>query len=232
MISFINNLVLQLIILKGIFMSELQFQKTGTTTLAVKCKDGIIIGADKRTTAGYEVVGRDSVKVHELNEYIYTTTAGNVADFQKIVKVIRSEIRILELKYKRPAQVREVASLITSIVFQQVRTPSAFIPITGFIVGGYDSEGPHIFDVGPDGTIREMSTFATSGSGGSYATSVLEDSFKEGMSLSEAIALVKRAFNVALLKDMASGNGCRIYSITKEGSKLEADITVNTGIEK
>ena len=37
--------------------------KTGTTTLAIKCKDGIVLAADKRATAGNFIANKKVKKV-------------------------------------------------------------------------------------------------------------------------------------------------------------------------
>ena len=34
-------------------VDDKELMKTGTTTLALQCKDGIVLAADKRVTSGY-----------------------------------------------------------------------------------------------------------------------------------------------------------------------------------
>ena len=210
----------------------MEVQKTGTTTLAIKGKDCVILAADKRTTRGHEVVNRNKAKVISLTNKVMVTTAGVVSDIQRIIKIIKAQIKLTELKLGRPILVKEIVAMITGMVYGNIRTPSTIMSITGFIVGGSDVLGNHIYEIGPDGSFQEAEQFTSDGSGGIYAISVLEDNFKENMSKEDAVALAKRAINISLLKDSASGNGFLIYSITKDGSKLEADENINTGVKK
>ena len=56
--------------------------KTGTTTIAVICKDGVVLAADKRMTMGYMIAGRKFEKIAILNEDTALTMAGLVSDAQ------------------------------------------------------------------------------------------------------------------------------------------------------
>lgn len=215
-------------------MNDIQqhITSTGTTTLALVCKDGVLLAADRRVTRGHEIVHREFKKIYPIGKNILTTWAGNVSDIQRITKVISAELRLMELKLRRPARVREAASLLNAMVYGNIRNPSMFVPITAFVVGGFDAEGSHIFNIGPDGTITEIDTFVSTGSGGDFAISVLEDGYKKDLSIKEGIQLVKRALNVALLRDSASGNGFHIFSISKDGTVLEAEELINTGVKQ
>jgi proteasome beta subunit len=50
---------------------------------------------------------------------------------------------------------------------------------------------------------------------------VLEDEYKENMSLEEAKELIKRAIKAALARDAASGGDVDLLVISKEGTKTE-----------
>lgn len=211
---------------------DLKIQKTGTTTLALVCKDGVVIGADKRATAGHEVVQRNAKKLHELKPNVVVAWAGVVSEIQNVIKIISAEIKIKELKIGRDLLIQEVASLMANMAYGRIRTPSMVMPIAAFTVAGFDTTGAYVYSVSPDGVINKEDTFVADGSGGHFAISVMEDSYKENMSVNEGVDLAKRAFNVALLRDSASGNGFKIYSITKDGAVVAADEMINTGISK
>jgi proteasome beta subunit len=210
-------------------MKDLEVRKTGTTTLAIKCKDGIVVAADKRATAGYQVVNRKTQKIQFITPNILSTIAGVASDAMRVIKVIQAEVKLNSLKLRREMRVKEVSSLMASMAYKNIRTPSTITPITGFIVSGTDVLGSHIYEISPAGDLNEVETFASDGSGSIYAIGVLEDSFEENITIKQAVDLAKRALNVAMLKDTASGNGFQIYSITADGSKLEADVEINTG---
>ena len=58
---------------------------TGTTTIGIKCVDGIVLATDHRAVAGYYVAHKHTRKIYRLADHIASTIAGVVADCQKLV---------------------------------------------------------------------------------------------------------------------------------------------------
>ena len=73
-------------------MEEHKIVKTGTTTVGIVCKDGIVLAGDRRATAGY-VVMKNAKKVVPINHNMAVTTAGNVSDIQLLVKLAKARER-------------------------------------------------------------------------------------------------------------------------------------------
>jgi len=90
------------------------------------------------------------------------------------------------------------------------------------IVGGVDDEGPSLFVLDPLGSVID-DKFASVGSGSEIAIGVLESEFKEGISVEQGKELVKKAAKAALARDIGSGNGLDIMTITKSGIKEEGE---------
>ena len=67
--------------------------KSNTSLVGIVCKDGIIMGGDRRATAGSMIMSKDASKVVPLNDYILTSWTGGVADAQLTHKVIAAELR-------------------------------------------------------------------------------------------------------------------------------------------
>ena len=59
--------------------------KKGTTTCALTCKDGVVLAADTRASAGYFIVDRNVMKIQKIDEHLGMTIAGGVADAQNLV---------------------------------------------------------------------------------------------------------------------------------------------------
>jgi proteasome beta subunit len=55
------------------------------------------------------------------------------------------------------------------------------------------------------------------GSGSPVAFGVLENEFKEGMSVAEALPIAVKALKTAIKRDIATGNEVHVAKITKEG---------------
>ena len=64
--------------------------KTGTTTVGIMCKDGVVLAADKRATAGSMIVDKHAEKVHIISDDVALTIAGGVSDAQLMIKLIRA----------------------------------------------------------------------------------------------------------------------------------------------
>ena len=98
--------------------------KTGTTTLGIVCKDGVVLAADKRATAGNMIVDKRADKVHVLSDDFAVTIAGTVSDAQLIIKLIKAELKLKEVRtYKKPTA-KEAANLLGGILYSNIRRMS------------------------------------------------------------------------------------------------------------
>src|SRR3990167_3329982 len=95
--------------------------KTGTTILGIVCKDGIVMAADKQSTAGTIVMDKDSEKIKIINDYLAFAGTGLVADIQRSIKVAAAELRIKELRSKSRPSVKNGANLVASIIYNSIR---------------------------------------------------------------------------------------------------------------
>jgi len=203
-------------------------RKTGTTTLGIVCKDGIVLAADKRGTYGGEggvsyIARSEENKIQKVNNQIVVTTAGVASDLQKVIKLTRAELRLKELRSKQRPTVKESANLFSNIVYQNIRQFSTIMGITHFLLSGYDDEGIYLFDIHPDGYLEEMNKFSATGSGMIQCNPILDSEYKKGMSIEEGIKLALKCINAAVKRDPASGEGVDIFIITKEGIKKEVE---------
>ncbi len=194
-------------------------KKTGTTTVGIVCKDGIVLCADKRVTSGYLVAYKKFDKIIQISDNIAVTVAGSVSDVQLLSKIIKAEIKLREIRTERKITVREAVSMLSSLVYGSIRQMSMIPSISHFIIGGRDSEGFHCYDLSPDGSITPTDEYVSSGSGSVMAYGVLETLFKPGISVDEAMKLGVKAINAAVQRDIASGNGVDVVTITDEGVK-------------
>jgi len=201
--------------------------KTGTTTVGIVCKDGIVLAADKRATAGYLIASKKTEKIHQISENIAVTMAGTASDAQLLVKIARAELKLKALRTGQEVSVREAANLISRLVYDNIRKFSSIPGISQFILAGKDSNGFGLYDLFPDGTIEECEDYMASGSGSVMAFGVLETLYKKGMSIDEGIKLAVKCLNAAIQRDIASGSGFDVVTITNEGVKkvMEKDIS-------
>src|SRR2546426_12666859 len=72
--------------------------ETGTTTLGLVCKDGVVLAADRRATAGTLIAHKRTKKVDRLDDNIGLTTAGLVGDLQVLARYITAVGELDKLK--------------------------------------------------------------------------------------------------------------------------------------
>ena len=201
--------------------------KTGTTTVALICKDCVIMAADRRATAGNMIVDKNIDKVKPVTKHIVVTTAGSVSDIQLLFKYLTAELRLKQLRVGREATVKEAANLLSGWLYSLIRSSYG---IAHFLLGGYDNK-PQLYDLYPDGSITEVEDYISSGSGSVFALGVLEAQYKKGLTQEEGVQLVTKAVNAALARDSASGNGISIYVIDKNGNRRLVTKTISTTVD-
>lgn len=201
------------------YMSDANVMKTGTTTLGIKFKEGVILAADKRATAGSLIAQKDTKKINNITDNIAVTMAGTASDAQLLIKLAKAELKLKQIRTQQQLDVKEAASFMSRMVYNNLRKPSMLPGISHFVMGGVDSTGFYLYDIFPDGTVSECKDYIASGSGSVMAYGVLETLYKENMSLDEAKILAIKCINAAIRRDSASGNGIDIFLINKDGAK-------------
>src|SRR3989338_4107589 len=133
--------------------------KTGTTTVGIACKDGIVLAADKRATAGSMIVDKLADKVHIISDDFAVTIAGVVSDAQLIIKLIKAELKLKEVKTNKKPTAKEAANLLGGLLYSNIRRMSMLPGIAHFLMAGKDSEGTHLYDLFPDGSVTKIRDF-------------------------------------------------------------------------
>lgn len=196
-----------------------KIKKTGTTTVGIVCKDGIVLAADKKATMGYLIGHKKAEKVFLINDKVGITTAGNVSDIQYVMKLVKAELKLKQLRTKIEPSVKDVANLFGMLAFENIRKFSTIVAITAFIVGGVDNKGYWLFLVDPDGTVLRYDDYVSDGSGSVFAYGLLEDAYKDSIMVDEGIKLAIRAVNAAMQRDVNSGEGIDVVVIDKKGAR-------------
>ncbi len=184
----------------------------GTTTIGVVCKDGVILASDTRVTMGYYVAHKFGKKVYQIDDHLGMTIAGTVADAQKVVDILIANAKLYKINLNRPMPVSSAARLVANLLFQ-----NRYLPLsTQVLVGGVDDTGPHVYNLDPYGSLMEEKSVST-GSGSPIAYGILEDKYREGMTIKELLPTIVKAVNAAMKRDVASGNSYNITVIDKNG---------------
>jgi len=199
-------------------------KKTGTTTVALKCSDGIILATDKRATMGHFISSKETNKIAQIDEHVAATIAGGVGDAQNVMRILKAEAKLYKMNRREPMSIKGVATLLSNILNGNRYYPYLVMSI----VGGVDSEA-RIFSIDPVGGLTDETKFIATGSGSPMAYGLLEHAYKEGKGVEENLTLALKAIKVAMERDSASGNGVNLAVIKKDGGfKQYDDETVKT----
>jgi proteasome beta subunit len=194
--------------------STTQSLKTGTTTVGLICKDGVIFGTDKRASMGYFVASKTSEKVYRIQDHLWMTTAGGVADAQYLVDVLQAETTIYQLEHDdKPIPIKSAGKMLSNILYSNKMFPFQ----VGLMLGGVtEEEGPVILNIGAYGSILKEK-YSAVGSGQNFSYGVLEAKYRDDLTIEEGKEIIKKAVTSSIIRDMASGNGIDIVVIKKEG---------------
>lgn len=182
--------------------------KTGTTTLGMRIKDGVVLATDQRATMGNLIANSNVQKVYPIADNLGMTISGLVGDAQLMVRYMKSQIAIYEMQKGAPMSVQTAATLMGSVI------RSGFY--LGPLLGGYDKTGGHVFSVdGAGGVIEDR--YCASGSGSITAYGALETLYKDNMTKEQAIDVAISGLNAARRRDNYTGDGMLILYIGPKG---------------
>ncbi len=189
----------------------------GTTTLALKCVNGVIMATDTRVTMlpGF-VAHKKMKKIYEVTRNIGMTIAGVPVEAINLLDLLRANSAIYQLWRKRAVSVRTVAGLASTLLFSQRYVPY----VVQIIIGGYDDEGYHLYSLDPFGSAIEDNMIAT-GSGSPVAYGVLENRYNEKMTLDEGLTLALKAITAAMKRNVYTGGDFNMATITMEKGYTE-----------
>jgi len=184
----------------------------GATTVGVRCGEGVVLASEKRVSYGFVVTSKSAKKVFKVTDNMGIACAGLIGDMQAIARTLAAEANLYELSYNRRMSIRSAAKLLANILFSQ-----RYMPLySETLVGGIDSEGPHLFILDPLGSLIE-DDYAAVGSGAAVAIAILEDGYSKVEGLKDAEDLATRAVRTAIERDALSGDGIDLLSVSAEG---------------
>jgi len=189
----------------------------GTTTVGIKCLDGVILASDTRATLLPSLVAHKAVKkVYKITRNVGMTIAGVPAEAQNLLDILRANANLYMMYRRRIIPVRAIASLASTLLFSQRYYPY----MIQVIIGGYDDEGYHLYSLDPFGSAIEDDVIST-GSGSTVAYGVLENEYRDGLSLDEGLVVAVRAITAAMKRNIYTGDDFNIATITERDGYYE-----------
>ncbi|CCF57631.1 hypothetical protein KAFR_0C06350 [Kazachstania africana CBS 2517] len=184
----------------------------GTSIMAVTFKDGVILGADSRTTTGAYIANRVTDKLTRVHDKIWCCRSGSAADTQAVADIVQYHLELYESQYGAPS-IKTAASVFKSICYENKDNLSA-----GIIVAGFDdkNEKGEVYSIPLGGSIHKQK-YAIAGSGSTFIYGYCDKKFKEDMTKDETVNFIKHSLSQAIKWDGSSGGVIRMVILTKEG---------------
>ncbi|MGQ4873822.1 MAG: proteasome subunit beta [Promethearchaeia archaeon] len=185
----------------------------GACGVAIKCKDGVVLGNDRRATWGYTITNKNTKKVFKITEYIGLTAYGLIGDFQVLVKILRAQANLYELDARTRISTKSLGKLVSNYLYSRKLYPL----LTNLVIAGVDIDGPKLYTLDALGSLMP-DDYGVAGTGMLMSIGILEAEYKTDISVIEGEKLVEKVIRNAIKRDAMSGNGIDILIITEKGS--------------
>ncbi|MBI4394258.1 MAG: archaeal proteasome endopeptidase complex subunit beta [Euryarchaeota archaeon] len=197
------------------FDEQVKAVSTGTSTIGIVCKNGVVMATDMRATSGHMISHKTTQKLFKISDKLGLTVAGLVGDAQVLARWLQAEVELYQVKRGNDISVKAASTLMANIL-----NGRKFYPFwVQLLIGGVDKDGGWMYSLdAAGGNIPDK--YVSTGSGSPFIYGVLEDHYKDDMTTEEGIDLAIRGLNASMRRDSASGDGILLCVITqKDGYK-------------
>lgn len=187
----------------------------GASTCGLVCRDGVILASEKRVHFGGRILSKSGRKVFLIDDKIGAACAGLISDFQVLTSTIRAYTSLFRFERGRKISVKSTAKFMSGVLYSRRWFPY----FTDTLVGGIDENGGQLFALDLIGSLID-DVYAAIGTGAQVAIGVLEEEYKENVSLEEGKQLLIKAIKSASERDPLSGNGIDVLSLSQKGAEF------------
>ncbi|KAF2178498.1 proteasome endopeptidase complex, beta subunit [Zopfia rhizophila CBS 207.26] len=200
---------------------------TGTSVVAAKFKDGVVIAADNLASYGSLARFTDVKRIRKFNDQVVVGFGGDVSDMQYLDRLLNSlDVRENYSTTETPLNAKNLHTYLSKVMYKR---RSDFNPLWNhLLIAGLDGESkPFLASADLLGTTFAAPTLAT-GFGAHLAQPILrrtvpDEASVQNVSKDEAVRLVKECMKVLFYRDARSLDKYSIAVITKEGVELKQD---------
>ncbi|KAJ0166660.1 Proteasome subunit beta type-1 [Colletotrichum tanaceti] len=183
-------------------------------SMAVTFKDGVILGADSRTTTGAYIANRVTDKLTQVHDTIWCCRSGSAADTQAVADIVQYQLGMYAMRNGKPPMTQTAAA-----IFQEVCYANKDRLTAGLIIAGWDERhGGQVYSIPLGGSLHKQS-YAIGGSGSTYIYGYCDEHWKEGMEEKDAVEFVKGSLKEAIKWDGSSGGVIRMVVLTAKGAQ-------------
>ncbi len=196
----------------------------GTTVLALKYQDGVVIAGDRRATEGYQIADRRIEKVFKVDKHSAMAIAGAAGPCLEMAKLFQTEVEHYEklegVQLSCEGKANKLGQMVKAnlpMVFQGLVVMPIYV--------GFDlrrGEG-RIFKYDLTGGRYEESDYHAIGSGGKDARSTMRERFRRHLSEEDALRTALLALYTAAEEDIGTGGPDLVRGIYPTAKLVGAD---------
>jgi 20S proteasome subunit beta 1 len=201
--------------------------------MAINFRDGVILGADSRTTTGAYIANRVTDKLTQVSDTIWCCRSGSAADTQAVADIVQYYLSMYDITHHEAPTTQTAAAVFQDLCynnkdnlrykrrnFNMNRTmANAEWYSAGIIIAGYDKKnGGQVYSIPLGGSLHKES-YAIGGSGSTYIYGFCDSNWREDMTEKEGIEFVKEALQEAIKWDGSSGGVIRMVVLTAKGAQ-------------
>ena len=196
----------------------------GTTIVAIRYVDGVVMAGDRRATAGSSIAHRHMDKVYPADRHSGVAIAGAAGPAVEMVRLFQLQLE----HYEKVEEVQLSLEGKANQLSQMVRSNLA-MALQGFVVvplfAGFDTRRGvgRIYTYDPTGGRYEETDFHADGSGGRDARTTIKLGWRPDLTRDEAIELAVSALWQAADEDSATGGPDTVRGIYPTVATITAE---------
>lgn len=196
----------------------------GTTCVAMRFADGVVVAGDRRATSGNLISYRTMQKVFASDRHSAVAIAGAAGTAVEMVRLFQLQLEHYEKVEGKELSLDGKASQLSALLRQNLpRARQGMVVVPLF--AGYDLrlEMGRLFQFDVSGGRYEELEYGATGSGSLHAATVLKMGFRHDQTRDAAIDLAIQALYIAADEDSATGGPDFIRNLYPIVSVVTAD---------
>jgi len=196
----------------------------GTTVLAIRTAEGVVMAGDRRATAGHLISHRSIEKVFPADHLSGVAIAGAAGPAMEMVRLFQLQLEHYEKVEGNPLSLDGKANQLSQMLRGNLPAAMQGLAVVP-VFAGFDERVGHgrLFQFDITGGRYEERDYAASGSGSLHASTVVKLRHHRGMTDGEAIDLAIEALFQAADEDSATGGPDPIRGIYPVVATITAD---------
>lgn len=196
----------------------------GTTCVAVRYVDGVVLAGDRRATSGNFISHRTIEKVFPADRHSGVAIAGAAGPAVEMVRLFQLQLEHYEKVEGSPISLEGKANQLSQMVRNHLPAAMQGLAVVP-LFAGYDTHAGRgrLFQYDVTGGRYEEHDHAATGSGSLHAATVVKLGFRDGLERTAVIDLVLRALYEAADEDSATGGPDLLRGIFPVVATISAD---------